>query len=258
MAISTTINRTTAKKIFLFTDTDIIVCKGTFELPPLELFASLTEDNQIKYCIQENSYIAAFLKDDFKVPEQYELATHRAIFAAELEWSNLSARARAILNWRKNKNFCSKCGEKLIDCTDESACECPKCKARFYPQNSPCIIVQVYKGEKQLLANHTKHRASLYTCIAGFLEPGETVEEAVIREVKEETSLTVNNVKYIESQTWPFPHQLMLGCTAEWVSGEIAINKEELADAQWFSPDNLPEIPTPGTLARRLILLREQ
>ena len=258
MAITIQIKHTGIEKIFLFQDTDVIVCKNTHELPDYELFETLRKNNQMEFFFQEtqHNYIAAQIKKDFKLPPEYELITHRAIFASNNDYSALSARARSVLNWRRNFRYCSKCGSTVNDCTDETACECDRCKIRFYPQNSPAIIVQVYKGEKQLLAHHIKHRDGLYTCIAGFLEPGETVEACVKREVFEETSIIVDNVQYIESQAWPFPHQLMIGCTAEWLSGEISVEKTELTDAQWFLPSNLPEIPTEGTLARKLILLR--
>ncbi len=259
MAITTQIKYTESEKIFLFQDSDVIVYKKKQNLPSYSLLESLRVSGNIDFCLQETqlNYIAAFVKIGATLPQDYECITHRSVFAAKTDYSALSARARCVLNWRQNVKFCAKCGNSLVDCTDETACECEKCKIRIYPQNNPAIIVQVYKGKEQLLAHHVKHRDGLYTCVAGFLEPGETIEECVKREVFEETSLIVDNVIYRESQSWPFPHQLMIGCTAEWVSGEISVAKTELTDAQWFSPDNLPEIPTAGTLARKLILLRQ-
>lgn len=255
MAIITNNISNEPKYIFLFTAQDIIVKIESQELPSFQTFLTIQKEDGIDFFIEETNYnyIAGFLKSDYKIPQEYGTITHRSVFALNPEYASISARARALLNWKKDTLFCSKCGNKLIDCSDESACECDTCKTRYYPQNSPAIIVQVYKGKQLLLANHVKHRETLYTCIAGFLEPGETIEECVIREVKEEASLTVNNVSYIESQSWPFPHQLMIGCTAEWVSGEIETEPNELRDAQWFLQSELPEIPTEGTLARRLI-----
>ncbi len=255
MAITTNIITAEPKYVFLFTSHDIIVHRETQELPNFQTFLTIQKENGIDFFIEETNYqyIAAFLKTNFEIPQDYDTITHRSVFAINLEYASISARARSLLNWKINTLFCSKCGKLLIDCIDESACECTQCKKRYYPQNSPAIIVQIYKENKLLLANHVKHRDSLYTCIAGFLEPGETIEECVVREAKEEVSITVDNVKYIESQSWPFPHQLMIGCTAEWVCGEIKVEENELRDAQWFLPNELPEIPTEGTLARRLI-----
>ena len=118
---------------------------------------------------------------------------------------------------------------------------------------APCIIVLISKGKQILLARHVQHTSDIYTCIAGFIEAGESAEEAVIREVHEEVGLTVKDIRYRGSQAWPYPNQLMLAFRAEYVSGDITVQKEELSEAAWFTRDALPPIPLPGSAAHRLI-----
>ena len=142
--------------------------------------------------------------------------------------------------------FCPKCGTKLINHYENSTKECQKCQKIHFPGIEPCIIVVVEKEGKILLARHIHRNQDIYACVAGFIEAGESAEQAVERELFEETGIKVKNVTYRGSQSWPFPDQLMLGFTAEYQSGEINIQKEEIADAQFFDPNNLPPIPKEG------------
>lgn len=186
--------------------------------------------------------------------EQYYSITLRDYFATHKEEDCFFAfRARALGSWHKNTKFCSACGTKLIPHTTQTAMECPSCKQIFFPRIEPCIIVLIYKGDKILLARHTKRNQDIYACIAGFIEAGESAEQAVAREIKEEVGITVKNIKYKGSQSWPFPDQLMLGYTAEYESGDIKLQTEEISDAQWFDPENCPASPKPGSIAYRLI-----
>jgi NAD+ diphosphatase len=130
---------------------------------------------------------------------------------------------------------------------------CPKCALTSYPRIAPAVIVLVRKGEKALLARNATFPLPFYSTIAGFSDIGETLEETVEREVFEESGVRVDTIRYFGSQPWPFPHSLMIGFTAEWNSGEIAIDHDEIADAQWFSADALPLIPPRVSIARRLI-----
>ena len=133
-----------------------------------------------------------------------------------------------------------------------------KCGNILYPQISPAIIVSIQKDNKLLLANSTRFHDKMYSLIAGFVNVGETLEECIIREIKEEIGLAVDNIRYIMSQPWPFPNSLMLGFMADWKKGEIKCDGKEINDARWFSKDELSSLilPSPISIARKLIELR--
>ena len=132
---------------------------------------------------------------------------------------------------------------------------CDACQQTVYPRISPCIIVAVIRDDEILLVKHQRHGKtnSMHTVVAGFIEPGESAEQAVAREVLEETGLKVSNIRYRFSQSWPFPHSLMLAFEADYVSGEIILEEKELFFGGWFHRDNLPELPPSFTIARQLV-----
>lgn len=175
----------------------------------------------------------------------------KKISGAEL--AGLAARARGLLNFKNDKRFCAKCGAPLKDDEYFTARTCIHCGKQYFPQLEPAIITLVSKGDEILLAQHKNRGDGMYSCIAGFVEMGETIENAVKREVLEETGLKVKNIRYVGSQAWPFPDQLMLAFRAEYESGEITIQEEELKDAQWFKREKLPKVPGPGSVAHNLI-----
>ncbi len=164
------------------------------------------------------------------------------------------ARARLLDHWRKHRRFCGKCSAALIDDEKECARRCPDCGAVYYPQVSPAVIVAVTDRENRLLlAHNSKFREGMYSLVAGFVEPGESMEAAVKRELREEVGLEVELVRYQGSQSWPFPDSLMVGFTARCPGGEIVPDGEEITDAGFFAPDEMPEIPGPGSISRVLI-----
>lgn len=158
-----------------------------------------------------------------------------------------------ILHWLKKNKFCGCCGRSLSPAQQELALECPSCKNIIYPRISHAIIVAVRKGNQILLARGSRFQTPMYSTIAGFVEAGETLEDCVKRELGEEVGIRVKNISYFGSQPWPFPDSLMLAFTAEWESGDIKIDNNEILAADWFNIDHLPQIPTPGSIARRLI-----
>lgn len=164
-----------------------------------------------------------------------------------------SNRARQMLHWNREHKFCGHCGQPTELSTIETAMVCPACKARFYPRIMPAVIIAIIKDDEILLAHNVKFKDGLYSLIAGFVEAGESLEEAVAREIYEEVSIKVKNIKYFDSQSWPFPQSLMLGFTAEYESGEIIVDGVEIADAKWFKCGNLPMIPSEGSISRKLI-----
>jgi NAD+ diphosphatase len=165
----------------------------------------------------------------------------------------LAGRAFQITNWDENHKYCGKCGALFDNKQDERAKICPKCGLVNYPRISPAIITAIVKENKILLAHGNHFKNKMYSVIAGFVEPGETFEDCVQREVMEEVGIRVKNIRYFGSQPWPFPNSLMVGFTAEYESGEIKVDEKEIGDAGWYSVDEFPETPGHGSIARKLI-----
>lgn len=166
---------------------------------------------------------------------------------------DLAGRACQIINWDKEHRFCGSCGSQT-ECSDTDLARfCDRCNRQYYPRISPCIIVVVTRGEHCLLAKNAAWERDYYSALAGFVEAGETVERCLMREVREEVGIEVENLTYFGSQPWPFPGQLMLGFHAEFKSGEIQVDHREIAEAHWWHYNNLPACPGPQTLSGRLI-----
>lgn len=165
----------------------------------------------------------------------------------------LVSTALQVVTWQRNHRFCGCCGQAAERVISEFAMQCPACGHRNYPRISPCIITLVTHGEELLLARSPHFAPGRYSTLAGFIEPGETAEEAVHREIFEEVGLTVGRIAYFRSQSWPFPHALMLGFFAEAAERRIRVDGVEIADAAWFSPRKLPQLPTPYSISRTLI-----
>ena len=161
--------------------------------------------------------------------------------------------AAQLIRWDRGHRYCGRCGSPTEDKTAERAKACPDCGLVCYPRLSPAVIVAVVKEDKLLLATSARFRTNFWSVLAGFVEPGETLEACVVREVHEEVGILVKNVRYFDSQPWPFPDSLMLGFTAEYAEGEIRIDPAEITGADWFPADNLPNIPPKVSIARRLI-----
>ena len=165
----------------------------------------------------------------------------------------LAGKAVQVVNWDKNHQFCGRCGTPTQTMKDEMAKVCPKCGFVSFTRLSPAVITAIIRDGEILLANHVRTPGNMYGLISGFLEAGETLEEAVEREIMEEVSLKVRNIKYFGSQPWPFPNSFMIGFTAEYESGEINVDGDELIDAAWFDADHLPDIPSKMSISRELI-----
>ena len=169
---------------------------------------------------------------------------------------NMSGRAFQISLFYQSHQYCGQCANKMHAIDWEIAMKCYHCQHRCYPRVSPCIIVAIRKDKQILLALHHRHKKDpnpIYTVLAGFTEAGETLETCVAREVYEESGIKVKNIQYVASQPWPFPHSLMMGFLADYDSGDIRVDKHELAEAAWYDVDDLPNIPNQGTIARKLI-----
>lgn len=165
----------------------------------------------------------------------------------------LAGRACQLQHFLETHQYCGKCGSHTVQDRDELAVLCPQCEFRCYPRISPCMIVAVYRGKQILLARGVRHPEGLFSVLAGFVESGESFEQCVHREVFEEVGVRVRNIRYVTSQPWPFPHSLMAGFIAEYDSGELNLQDDEIISANWFDLDQLPRTPPLGTIAARLI-----
>lgn len=176
--------------------------------------------------------------------------------AAELLGTDLwliAGRADQILSWHRSHQFCGCCGRRTVEKSGEAVKVCTTCGATAYPRLAPAVIMAVTRDDAILLGRSPRFPAGMYSTLAGFVEPGETVEAAVAREIYEEVGVEVADIRYVASQPWPFPHSLMLGFTCRYLRGEICINRDELEDAAWFPADRLPRLPSPISIARLLI-----
>ncbi len=167
--------------------------------------------------------------------------------------AQLAGRAIQIVDWDRDHQFCGRCASPTEDHPTERSKRCPSCGLTHYPRLAPAVIVLVERGEEILLARSPHFVPGVYSTLAGFVEPGETLEEAVVREIEEEVGVTVGDIRYFGSQPWPFPNSLMIGFTARYLSGEIVLDEEEIEDAGWFTAGSLPRMPSRISIARRLI-----
>ena len=178
----------------------------------------------------------------------------RALFGTLGEpWYRVAFLGMHLVEWDRTTIFCGQCGAENLYKEDARAKECPKCGLLTFPRISPAVIVAVERDNKLLLARSNRFVTGFYSVLAGFVEPGETIEETVKREIKEEVGIDVRNIRYFGSQPWPFPDSLMIGFTAEYEKGEIQIDDEEIVDAGWYGANELPQIPDKLSIARRLI-----
>jgi len=187
-------------------------------------------------------------------PAGWELAGLRSIYGAvDDQLFALAGRAVQLLDWRRNHRFCGRCGTRTELVDGDRATRCPNCGLFNYPRLSPAVIMAVERGNTILLAHGVNFQSGMYSCVAGFVEPGESLEEAVAREVREETGIEVENIRYFGSQPWPFPNSLMIGFNATYAGGEIVLEDAEIGDANWFTADAMPPLPGKISIARRLI-----
>ena len=220
-----------------------------FELPRVEKL-----DSDLVFH-SGDQVIARDLHIEEAIPEGYQLVPIRQLIS---QWSRVqfeqASRAVQLLEWRRNHKFCSHCGTETEAHASEYAMICPACGYHQYPRVQPCVITVITRGDDEiLLAKNAKNKSKMYGLIAGFVEVGETLEEAVERETMEEIGLKLKNIQYLASQPWPFPSNLMIAFKAEYASGDIVLQQDEISDAQFFKFEALPEIPFAGSIAHAMI-----
>lgn len=172
---------------------------------------------------------------------------------AALHLSKLILRGKQLINWHRNSLYCGSCGSATLISELETAKICPSCNKLIYPCCHPAIILLIENEDKILLARSPHFPAGMYSTLAGFIEAGESCEDAIKREVAEEVGISVKNIQYFGSQSWPFPNSFMIGFKALYESGEICLKDKELEDAKWFNKDNLPVLPSISSIARHMI-----
>ncbi len=171
----------------------------------------------------------------------------------DLTWT-IAGRAVQLVEWTRTHRFCGRCATPTVALDDERAMRCPACGLMAFPRLAPAIITLVTRDDgRALLGRGRAFPVPMWSCLAGFVEPGETLEEAVHREVGEEVGIALGDVRYWGSQPWPFPHSLMIGFRARWADGDIVCDETEIVDAGWYEPTDLPPIPPGLSIARRMI-----
>jgi len=204
--------------------------------------------------LMDSPCYSAEVAPDSRAPQNMEFKDLRAIYGSvDEDIFLLAGRAIQIAAWDQTHQYCGRCGKHTETLPEERAAKCPSCGFISYPRLSPAVIVAVLKDDRLLLARYASFRGTMHTVIAGFVEPGETLEECVYREVLEETGIRVKNIRYFSNQPWPFPNSLMIGFTAEYAGGEIKVDGAELAEAAWYAADSIPQVPPKLSIARELI-----
>ena len=243
---------------FLFHNDELLVKEsdGNTTIPltsDIKLFASQPTDVQsIGELHERECFIANISNDNILIGFSFKKI--RPLYGhMDDEYFGAACRAFHIINWMKTSKFCGCCGGIMTILSHEIAMKCSTCDHIVYPRISPAIIVAVIKDNQILLARAERFPPNRYSVIAGFVEPGETLEECVKRELKEEVGIEVEQINYFGSQPWSFPDSLMIAFTAKALTEEITIDNNEIVAADWFTPQNLPDLPDKSSISRQLI-----
>lgn len=242
---------------FVFHGDAIFLTKlaNDFYLPNLHQLSNIDSTTHF-YMGQYNNqhcYALELINENAVEHRDHLYPLRRAIDQLGEEQFLLACKIKQLLRWHRHTQFCGLCGQPTILSEKERAKICTRCQRSIYPELSPAIIVLIKRGKEILLARSPHFLPGIYSILAGFVEPGESVEEAIHREVFEEVNLRIKNIQYAGSQSWPFPNSLMLGFIAEYESGELTIDGKEIVEAGWFSKENLPQLPNSASIARKII-----
>lgn len=261
-----------AKKYFIFCQKNILVKISSTEkdsppeLPDEKFFRSCAErlEKQNKLddliCEMPQDYCALKASADadscFGADEGYAFIPLREFSFLNPASSPAALRAKGILFWHDTYRHCPKCGARFTEDKAETALVCTECAFKLYPRIEPAVIVLIHRGDEILLVKNKHSGARFYSCIAGFVELGESALDAVVRETREEVGIELENIRAAGSQSWPFPDQLMLAYHADYKGGELKLQEDEIAEARWFKMNELPpkeELPGRGSVAWNLI-----
>ncbi|NLC37600.1 MAG: NAD(+) diphosphatase [Alcaligenaceae bacterium] len=242
---------------FIFKGNELLLCDGGMAFPGTNdcgLMGLAADTLHPVWLTPECEHYCAHVAPDTEAPAGFSFHKLRAVLAHLGEYGALANRAFQVSEWVRTHRYCGVCATPMRKSAKELCFHCPSCGFSAYPRVSPAMMVLIKRGNEILLARHAEYATARYTALAGFVEAGENIEEAIHREVLEEVGLHVKDIRYFGSQSWPFPHSLMIAYTAEYDGGELCIQEDELADAQWFGPgDFLPPIPSMDSIAGSLI-----
>jgi len=243
--------------VFVFQADRLVLHAGSRESEPVELQELGT--SQFVTCVYlglfgDRECFGLSLGPEAVLPTELKTEDLRESFSGmDDAMAGIAGRAFQLVHWRAGNAFCGRCGAATEPEPDQMARRCRGCDQLYFPRINPAVITMVERGDSILLARNKGFRRDFYSVLAGFVEPAETLERAVMREVREEVGIEVRDIRYFGSQSWPFPSQLMVAFTAKYASGEISIQELELSDAGWFTVDRLPTLPRKGGMGRRLI-----
>ncbi len=239
---------------FVFQGEQLVLIDGAVPIAPsAEALGFAPLRMQYVGLLDDIDVISAEISPDANLPENATTSTVRGLFNRLDEtqfW--VAGRAIQLVDWDRTHQFCGRCAAPMETSDLEHVKICPNCNNRSYPRLCPAVIVAVTKGDRLLLAHNERHREGFYTVLAGFVEAGESLEQTVKREIKEEVGIDVKNIQYFGSQPWPFPNSLMLGFTAEWAGGDF-VYEDEIEHADWYTPDDMPPYPPSPSIAYSLI-----
>jgi NAD+ diphosphatase len=244
--------------VFAFREAKIVVA-GTADAPAIPTLAEATAAGIAGPLFMLGTLdgvpcVAQTLSDDAPDPPGLHLAGLRALFFLLPEpLLATAARAFQIVEFDRTHRHCGRCGAPTRDKPDERAKQCTACAHVVFPRVSPAMMALVTRGREILLARAHRFPPGMFSALAGFVEPGETIEDCIVREVREEVGLEVGGLAYFASQSWSFPHSLMIAFTAEYAGGDVRCEDAEIAEARWFAADALPPLPPSVSIARRLI-----
>lgn len=243
---------------FLFHNDEILVKEdeGMVTIPQtgdLNIFPNQPTDAQSIGFFHEHECFIAHISNE-NIPKGFSFKKVKPLYGyMDDDYFWFSCRAFHIFNWMKTSKFCGCCGSSMNLLSHEIAMKCSNCGHLVYPRISPAIIVAVIKENQLLLARSKRFPPNRYSVIAGFVEPGETIEQCVKRELQEEVGIEVEEIKYFGSQPWSFPDSLMVAFTAKAITAKITIDNNEIVAADWFTPHNLPDLPDKPSVGRQLI-----
>ncbi|MBF7074125.1 NAD(+) diphosphatase [Glaciecola sp. MH2013] len=251
------------KRYFVFSNDRLLVPVDADLKLGVKVLESLSIDVFSSYAEQATSVKIEGSIEHHLVDTQKEELSHESVRSVSLREAVMTmprqdfqhlAQAWQYTVFLRTHQFCGRCGSRMDRVSWEMAMHCHTCQHRSYPRISPCIIVAIRKQNQIILAQGPRQKeAGFFSILAGFVESGETLEEAVHREVFEEVGISIKNIEYFNSQPWPFPHSLMVGFIAEYESGDIVVDGKEILEAHWFDIDKLPIVPPKFSIAGRLI-----
>ncbi len=243
---------------FLFRHDQLLVLDGeAVRVPRVSVPQDLGLDAPFRWevgALNGSRCWAGEVPPEAEAPEEMVFRDLRGIFASvDEEFFGMAGRAKQVVAWHSTHRFCGRCGGETEPFAEEMAMRCTRCGMMHYPRVSPAVIVRVCRGDEVLLARSPGFPRGLYSVLAGFVEPGESIEDTVRRELREEVGIEVDNLRYFGSQSWPFPNSLMIGFTADYAGGELRADPAEIEEAGWYTVNDLPPLPPKLSIARSMI-----